>query len=170
MRYFYDTEFDQTATGYDLISIGVVAEDGRSYEAVSAEADWDRIGQNGWLMDNVVPHLPPEQEWKPRRTIAEELFLFLTEDDRPPELWGWFTSWDHTCLTKLYGGIPSPSWLPDFTHDLRAVVEYADLPGSVFRNLPIFGVNHSALEDAWKTKESFDIVAEYAPFLREKKG
>lgn len=170
MRYFYDTEFDQTATGYDLISIGVVAEDGRTFEAVSAEADWERIRQNSWLMENVVRHLPPESEWKQRRSIAEELFMFLTEDDRPPELWGWFSSWDHTCLTKLYGGIPSPDWLPDFTHDLRAVIEYVDLPRSVFRSLPIFEVDHSALGGAQKTKETFDIVAEYAPFLQSSRA
>lgn len=165
MRYFYDTEFDQTATGYDLISIGVVAEDGRTYEAVSAEADWDRISQNRWLMDNVVRHLPPQDEWKQRSTIADELFWFLTEDTEQPELWGWFSTWGHTCLSKLYGGIPSSDWLPDFTHGLRAVIEYINLPRSVFKRLPIFVVNHSAVEDAWRTKETFEIVAKHAPFL-----
>ena len=38
MRYFYDTEFLQTPTGYDLISIAVVAEDGHTYEATNVEA------------------------------------------------------------------------------------------------------------------------------------
>lgn len=167
MRYFYDTEFLQTPTGYDLISIGVVAEDGRIYEAVSAEADWDTISEDSWLTDNVVRHLPGQEEWKSRSLIAHELFYFLTEDNKQPELWGWFASWDHTCLSKLYGDIPSPDWLPDFTHDLRAVLDYVNLPRSVYRRLPIWVVDHSAIADAWKTKETYDVVAQHAPFLRE---
>lgn len=46
------------------------------------------------------------------------------------------------------------------------MVEYANLPRSVFRRLPIFVVNHSAIEDAWRAKETFGIVAKHAPFLR----
>lgn len=74
----------------------------------------------------------------------------FTEDNKQPELWGWFASWDHTCLVKLFGGIPSPDWLPDFTHDLRAVLDYMNLPRSVYRRLRIWVVNHSAIADAWK--------------------
>lgn len=108
MRYFYDTEFLQTPTGYDLISIGVVAEDGRTYGSVSGDADWETIREDPWLSDNVVRYLDPEETWKPRKLIAEELFYFLAADNKQPELWGWFASWDHTCLSKLYGGIPLP--------------------------------------------------------------
>lgn len=123
--------------------------------------------EDSWLTDNVVRHLPDQKEWKPRSLIAHELFYFLTEDNQRPELWGWFASWDHTCLAKLFGGIPSPDWLPDFTHDLRAVLDYVNLPRSVYRRLPIWVVNHSAIADAWKTKETYDVVAQHAPFLKE---
>ena len=37
MRYFYDTEFIDNGRIIDLISIGVAAEDGREFYAVSAE-------------------------------------------------------------------------------------------------------------------------------------
>ena len=39
MRYFYDTEFIDNGRIIDLISIGVVAEDGREFYAVSTEFD-----------------------------------------------------------------------------------------------------------------------------------
>lgn len=56
--YCYDTEFLEDGHTIDLISIGIVAEDGREYYAVNSEADWDRIRKDDWLMDNVVRHLP----------------------------------------------------------------------------------------------------------------
>lgn len=57
-RYFYDTEFIDTGTTIDLISIGIVCDDGRKYAAVNADAPWERIRDDPWLMMNVVPHLP----------------------------------------------------------------------------------------------------------------
>ena len=41
MRYFYDCEFIEDGRTIDLVSIGVVAEDGREYYAVSTEFDPD---------------------------------------------------------------------------------------------------------------------------------
>lgn len=58
MRYWYDTEFHEDGHTVDLISIGIVAEDGREYYAVNHDADWDRVKKNEWLCENVVPHLP----------------------------------------------------------------------------------------------------------------
>ena len=84
MRYFYDTEFIEDGRTIELISIGVVAEDGREYYAVSTEFDPERAGS--WVRANVLPKLPPpaSQLWlqyaiagTPRlpdeRTIAEQL-------------------------------------------------------------------------------------------------
>ena len=39
MKYFIDTEFVETVGHIELISIGIVAEDGREYYAVHTEAD-----------------------------------------------------------------------------------------------------------------------------------
>ena len=39
MRYFYDTEFIENGRTIELISIGVVAEDGREFYAISTEFD-----------------------------------------------------------------------------------------------------------------------------------
>jgi hypothetical protein len=58
VRYTYDTEFLEDGTTINLISIGIVAEDGREYYGVNSEADWDRIKKDDWMMENVVRHLP----------------------------------------------------------------------------------------------------------------
>lgn len=58
MRYFYDTEFLEDGKTIELISIGIVAEDGREYYAVNDDAPWDRIYNDEWLMKHVWPQLP----------------------------------------------------------------------------------------------------------------
>src|SRR4051812_12087398 len=56
MKFFLDTEFIEDGVTIDLISIGIVAEDGREYYAVSSEFDPTKASQ--WVKDNVLVHLP----------------------------------------------------------------------------------------------------------------
>lgn len=62
MRLHYDTEFLEDGKTIELISIGMVADDGRELYAVSEDIAnnplHDRICTHQWLMENVVPHLP----------------------------------------------------------------------------------------------------------------
>lgn len=58
MKIYYDTEFIEDGATIDLISIGMVAEDGREYYAVSSDAGWEKIKASDWLVRNVVPSLP----------------------------------------------------------------------------------------------------------------
>jgi hypothetical protein len=53
MRFFYDCEFIEDGTTIDLVSIGVVGEDGREFYAVSTEFDASRAG--AWVRANVLP-------------------------------------------------------------------------------------------------------------------
>ena len=77
MRYFYDTEFIEDGRTIELISIGVVAEDGREYYAVSTEFDPERAGS--WVRANVLPKLPPpaSQLWRSRSQIRADLEKFF---------------------------------------------------------------------------------------------
>jgi hypothetical protein len=105
MRVFYDTEFIEDGSTIELISIGMVTDDGREYYAVASEIDdWGspvreqlhkRISKHDWLMANVVPDLPLtkaptqfERNWhwsldksstlvKPRWVIANEVRDFI---------------------------------------------------------------------------------------------
>ena len=58
MKYFYDTEFVEDGITIDLVSIGIVAEDGREYYAVSSEFDLNKFMARDWMMENVFPSLP----------------------------------------------------------------------------------------------------------------
>lgn len=59
----YDTEFLEDGRTIDLISIGLVREDGAEYYAIvkclRLAGSWlTRIGDHPWLMEHVVPTLP----------------------------------------------------------------------------------------------------------------
>lgn len=70
-RVFYDCEFLEDGRTVELISIGLITDDGASYYAVNGDLDdpnqmtlevrttsWERIVRHDWLVRNVVPHLP----------------------------------------------------------------------------------------------------------------
>lgn len=144
-RYFYDTEFIEDGRVIDLVSIGIVAEDGREYYAVSTEFDPSRAIR--WVRDHVLSQLPPPggRAWKPRATIRAEVLAFLTADGREPELWAWYGDYDHVALCQLYGAMPDlPERLPRFTRDLR---QYWELLGEPWLPPQARG-EHDALEDA----------------------
>jgi len=121
MRYFYDTEFIDNGHTIELISIGVAAEDGREYYAISTEFDPDRAGS--WVRKNVLPKLPSPSSklWRSRRQIRDDLETFFDIDgDEPIELWAWVSAYDHVVLCQLWGPMTAlPPAIPRFTRELR---------------------------------------------------
>jgi len=132
-RYFYDTEFierlDEGHLWLDLVSIGVVSEDGeREFYAVSTEFDPTRAGP--WVRRNVLDQLPSPSApaWRSRARIRDELLAFLTADGEP-ELWAWYGAYDHVVLCQLFGMMPAlPPALPRFTRDLRQLWDETGRP------------------------------------------
>lgn len=124
MRYFYDCEFIEDGVTIDLVSIGVVDEDGHEFYAVSTEFDADRAGL--WVRQNVLPKLPSPADpaWRSRERIRQDLLEFLQVDPsrngNDVELWAWMAGYDHVALAQLWGAMPAmPRALPRFTKDLR---------------------------------------------------
>ena len=146
MRYFYDTEFIDNGRIIDLISIGVAAEDGREFYAVSAEFDPRSAGR--WVRTHVLPKLPSPASplWRSRRQIREDLEAFLGIDGPEPiELWAWVGAYDHVALCQLWGPKTSlPPQIPRFTRELRQVWEDLGCP----RMPPRPRDTHDALVDA----------------------
>ncbi len=173
-RYAYDTEFLEDGRTIELISIGIVCEDGREYYAVNSDAPWGRIKERDWLVRNVLPSLPltgresledylnhprslfprPSIEFvevdsrnvlvKPKWVIANEVREFLLADGEP-ELWADWAAYDHVVLAQLWGPmINLPQGIPMFTHDIEQAIE--GVPGFV-KPEQAEGM-HNALEDA----------------------
>ncbi|MCU1587801.1 MAG: hypothetical protein JWN31_1294 [Frankiales bacterium] len=154
MRFFYDLEFGDTESVVTLVSIGVVAEDGREYYAVSSE--FDPMAVHPWVRDNVMPQLPPASTWKPRDTIAAELEGFFGSD---PVWWAWYGAYDHVALCQLWGAMPSlPRAFPRFTLDVRQLWEHLGRPPMPAQTTGL----HDAMHDARHAKARYDALAEKA--------
>lgn len=165
-RFFYDTEFLEDGRTIDLISIGIVCEDGREYYAINTGAPWKRINQHAWLRENVLPSLPQirgdrrhyvsarrnpaaidfyHPSFKPTSIIAAEVRDFLLSGRNLPELWAWYGAYDHVALCQLWGSmVDLPEGVPMWTNDLRQESERLGNP-----EMPTQAVGvHNALEDA----------------------
>lgn len=169
MIHAYDTEFiehhvrawpfGRKVHTIELISIGIVAADGRVYYAVNGDAPWWDIKRDGWLMDNVAPSLPHgrgdrrnhvPKSWpvdffdplvKSHKKIAREVREFLLADGQP-QLWADYGAYDHVVLCQLWGRmIDLPEGLPMFTRDLQQAADGRELPEQA-------AGAHNALEDA----------------------
>lgn len=120
MRYFYDCEFIEDGNTIELVSIGVVAEDGREFYAVSTEFDPDRAGT--WVRANVLPKLPSpaSKSWRSRARIKDDLLEFVNAGPGTVELWAWVGAYDHVVLCQLWGPMTAlPRELPRYTRELR---------------------------------------------------
>lgn len=142
-RYFFDTEFIEDGSTIDLVSIGIVREDGREYYAVSEDADHTRANQ--WVRDNVLAQLPLpiHPAWRPRRQIAHDIVDFV--GSTKPEFWAYYAAYDHVALAQLFGPmIGLPPNLPMHCMDLK---QYAVMLGNPKLPTQKKGL-HSALQDA----------------------
>lgn len=144
-RYFYDCEFIEDGITIDLVSIGVVAEDGREFYAISTEFDPDRAVP--WVRRHVLDKLPPPSSpaWRSRTRIRDELWEFLRAPGLPMELWAWYAAYDHVVLAQLWGAMPAlPREVPRLTREIRQHWEAAGCPP-----IPDPGQDrHDALADA----------------------
>lgn len=144
-RYFYDCEFIEDGRTIDLISIGIVAEDGREFYAVSTEFDEARAGR--WVRTKVIPHLPrpADPSWRSRARIRDDLLAFLTAPALPIQLWAWCGAYDHVALAQLWGDMPAlPRAVPRFTREIRQHWELAGGPSVAEHGTD----RHQALVDA----------------------
>lgn len=161
----YDLEFLEDGRTIELISIGMVCDDGREYYAVNRDMPVRRIRKHKWLMENVVPSLPKghgdqrihmPKRWlfhyaddrvKPRTRIADEVMDFIRAAGPDVELWANYGAYDHVCLAQLWGRmIDLPEGVPMFTRDIQQ--ERARL-GFGWDELPKQeGGEHNALADA----------------------
>lgn len=171
MKYFIDTEFLEDGRTIDLLSIAIVAEDGREYYAVNLDADWERAVNDKWLRTNVFPGLPVDvhkhlngdgfipsksndqrELWKTRQQIAREILEFVGKGLDKPEFWGYYADYDWVALCQLYGRMIDlpPGW-PMYMRDLKQLADQyvLKLPRQV-------AGEHNALEDARWTKHAFE--------------
>lgn len=156
MKIFFDTEFYENGSTIELISIGIIREDGKRYYAETNNSHVLCLRDN-WLIENVKPHLfLPNVDLKSKEEIAIDIIEFV---GKSPEFWGYFADYDWVVLCQLYGRmIDLPTGWPMFCMDLK---QLAITKGFVNSNgLPSQndGPEHNALADAIWNKEIYEFL------------
>ena len=109
MKYWIDTEFIARPYTIDLISIGLVAEDGREFYAESSEVDWSKASL--WTLEKVRPQL--DGKGKRREEIGCAVREF-TDGDEHPVFWGYFPAYDWVAFNWLFGHMDELSTIRSF--------------------------------------------------------
>lgn len=179
MKYFYDTEFIEDGKTIDLISIGVICDDGREFYLQNMNCQFDDASE--WVQANVFPSLTDfdipslsavwghdTSVWMPHDRISAALLDFIAagnngKDDKL-ELWGYYADYDHVALCQLFGTMMDlPKGFPMYTRDLK---QWCDQLGNP--KLPKQGKGeHHALADARWNKRVYDFL-ESKEFLQAK--
>jgi len=152
MRYWFDTEFIEDGKTIDLISIGILAEDGRELYLESSECDLTRASQ--WVKDNVIVHLRGG-DWRfPRKDIADSIVSFVATDSKL-EFWAYYADYDWVVLCQLFGTMMDlPKGWPMYCRDVKQLCDELGNPP-----LPEQGKSeHHALADAKWTREAWEFL------------
>ena len=143
-RIWFDTEFIEDGNTVELVSIGMVRDDGATYYAEVNGVDYSRA--DPWLHANVFPHLQGGAAVKSREMIRAEILAFAGER---PEFWAYYADYDWVALCQLYGRmIDLPKGWPMFCRDLKQEAGAINLPKQTA------GIEHHALRDALWTRDA----------------
>lgn len=165
MKYFLDTEFIEDGKTIELLSIGIVADDGREFYAENSEADLSRA--DDWVKENVIRHLWSQQKDKrtgnawsrdggtdglmPPGMIARMVCQFCDpEKYGTPEFWAYYADYDWVVFCQLFGRmIDLPKGFPMMCMDLKQLAIHKRLDKSPAQS----ETEHHALADARWNKE-----------------
>jgi hypothetical protein len=153
MRYFLDTEFIEDGKTIELISIGIVAEDGRRYYAINSECDYSKA--NDWVKENVLTQLGTDSR-DTRARIKEHILDFCSREQYgKPEFWGYYADYDWVVFCWLFGAMIDlpPGW-PMYCRDLKQLCDDLGNP-----DLPKQGAGeHNALADALWNQQTYGFL------------
>lgn len=155
MKFFIDTEFIEDGRTIELLSIGVIADDGREFyqEVHPLEV---RGEPNEWVKANVLPHMQGEAVWNTRPNMALDLIAFVgATTTHRPEFWAYYGDYDWVAVCQLFGRmIDLPEHWPMFCMDLKQLCVSVGDP-----RLPKQATaEHHALADARWTRDAYEFL------------
>lgn len=161
MKYFIDTEFIESGPRHpiQLISIGIVDENGCEFYRISSE--FDASLASAWVRANVLAQIPESEFRKSEslKEIAEQLKAFIG-DDKEPEFWGYYADYDWVVFCQIFGAmIDLPKNCPMYCLDIRQLAHSMGNPPIPKQESD----EHNALADARWNKTAYDFLTLVTP-------
>lgn len=163
MKIFLDSEFIEEQGLLELISLGMVREDGEELYVQNLDCAFDRA--NDFVARHVYPSLAlfdmglrcPINDlspWRPYREIKEVVKRFAPPDSKP-EFWGYFADYDWVVFCWLFGAmVKLPKGYPMYCRDIKQLCDSLGNP-----RLPEQGKGeHNALADARWNKQAYEFL------------
>lgn len=148
MKIFFDNEFIEDGRTIDLISIGMVREDGAQFYMESSECDLSKA--DDWVKENVIPNLKLSgNTCRSRYYISQQIIKFVGPS---PEFWAYYAAYDWVALCQLYGKmIDLPEGWPMYCNDLKQFIDHWGI------EIKQDDSNHNALDDAiWLKNAAYE--------------
>jgi len=136
-----------------LISIALVAEDGREFYAVSSE--FDPAQCSAWVRENVLPKIQETKDRLSRKEIAKQIVEFVGDN---PEFWAYFADYDWVVFCWLFGTMMDlPKHFPKFCLDLEQVMHERGIDRDELPRLRD-DLAHDALMDARWNRDVYWLI------------
>jgi hypothetical protein len=185
MKIFFDTEFTGLHQHTTLISIGLIAENGREFYAEFIDYDKDQI--DDWLRENVIANLIYNNDENRAYTdgahtgrtgdkeyIVRELEGWLNSLGEHVEMWSDCLAYDWVLFCQLWGGpFNVPEWIYYIPFDLSTLFKIKGIDPDIDREefaietdekMPISYIKklnkHNALQDAKVIKACYEKLME----------
>jgi hypothetical protein len=147
MNIFFDTEFIEDGTTIDLLSIGMVREDGAELYCINGDANVQLASE--WVKMHVLPQLDALKP-EPRHTnamIRASVFDFCID---VTEFWTYYGDYDWVALCQLFGPmIQKPGHWPCFAYDMR---QWLNHKGLWTVRQPDEAPHHALLDARWTSE------------------
>lgn len=184
MNYFFDTEFIEHAGGVELVSIGIVNEQGARFYRESIDFNPELADE--WVRKNVFGKLnynPFDKEHRiegyangvlaSNKTIAEHILKFVG-DDQEPVFYAYYGAYDWVVFARLFGRlIDKPEHFPMYVMDIKQMMHERGLTKEWKQEVcPDPEGSHNALEDAMWNRDLFNAIVDWENeqlFLMRKK-
>lgn len=127
----------------ELISLGIVAEDGRELYCISSE--FNPLHASVWVLENVLIDLIRDTATPRERVPAIALRVIDFIGDVNPVFHGYFADYDWVVFCQMFGTMMDlPAGFPMYCRDLKQTLDERGNPRIPFRP----DAEHNALSDA----------------------
>lgn len=183
MNIYFDTEFTGLYKDTDLISIGLISDDGKEFYAEFTDFRTDRI--DDWIEENILSNTVRYGKLSEIDVVLDETNYYEgTKEEIKEQLWKWLSQFDEVqlisdvchydmvLLIDIFGtAFDLPTNVTPSCHDINqdiAIFEHTTECEAFNRsreeflsdyNIEISGAKHNALYDAKVIKEIYNIVS-----------